>query len=179
MCLHNLCDSFTCIVDYHRYDFPRSHQGGDHAAGEGKDKDGQQQQQSAGPRRHCYTNAAPGEVAGSSSSTTAEVFTFNNNALTAPSSAAAMAMSPSIYSNMASPFPLASPNPALLPMTPFSPPPSVNRTLKPKNAASGGAAEGGAPPPSVNRMLKPLRKYPTSCLFIESWPSPNNWICLF
>jgi hypothetical protein len=88
----------------------------------------------------------------SATSTTAEVFTFNSSHQNA---AAATAISPSVYSNMASPFPLASP--ALLPMTPFSPPPSVNRTLKPKKAGSG-SNEGAAPPPSVNRQLKPHRK---------------------
>lgn len=117
------------------------------------------------PRKHCYSNAAPGEMAGVSSacSTAAEVFTFNNSALAAAAAAssssqspsagmAAMtAMSPGIYSNMASP------SPALLPMTPFSPPPSVNRTLKPKNPAVAGADGAPAPPPSINRQLKPLR----------------------
>ena len=74
-------------------------------------------------------------------------------------------MSPSVYSNLASPFPLASPSPALLPMTPFSPPPSVNRTLKPKQQGTpGGAADGPAPPPSVNRQLKPNRKNTDSLL---------------
>jgi hypothetical protein len=87
----------------------------------------------------------------------AEIFTFNNNAVTAGLSAAS-AMSPSVYSNLASPFPLASP--ALLPMTPFSPP-SVNRTLKPKTQSSGaaGVVDGPLPPPSVNRQLKPNRKW--------------------
>lgn len=86
---------------------------------------------------------------------TAEVFTFNST----PSAASA---APSIYSNLASPFPLASPCPVLLPMTPFSPPPSVNRTLKPKLQA--GQVEGVAPPPpTVNRQLKPNRECAIRC----------------
>lgn len=89
----------------------------------------------------------------SATSTTAEVFTFNSSHHAA--AAAAAATSPSVYCNLASPFPLASP--ALLPMTPFSPPPSVNRTLKPKK--TGQATEGAAPPPSVNRQLKPHRMF--------------------
>jgi len=92
----------------------------------------------------------------SATSTTAEVFTFNSSHQNAAAAAAAAtAISPSVYSNLASPFPLASP--ALLPMTPFSPPPSVNRTLKPKKTGSG-SSESAAPPPSVNRQLKPHRK---------------------
>lgn len=134
-----------------RYDFPRSHQV-DHGNDGKTGKDAQ--------RRHCYSNAAPGELSSSSSSAVAaaaEIFTFNNNAVTAGLSAAS-AMSPSVYSNLASPFPLASP--ALLPMTPFSPP-SVNRTLKPKTQSSGaaGVVDGPLPPPSVNRQLKPNRKW--------------------
>ncbi|KAI9556953.1 Protein daughter of sevenless [Daphnia sinensis] len=135
------------------YDFPRSHQG-DHS---GDSKTGKETQ-----RRHCYSNAAPGEMSSASGASavasTADIFTFNNNIVTTGSSCTASAMSPSVYSNLASPFPLASPSPALLPMTPFSPP-SVNRTLKPKNQASGAASvvEGPAPPPSVNRQLKPNR----------------------
>lgn len=90
-----------------------------------------------------------------SSGATAEIFTFNNNIVVSASTAAST-LSPSVYSNLASPFPLASPSPALLPMTPFSPPPSVNRTLKPKQ--QGVSAADAAPPPSVNRQLKPNRE---------------------
>ena len=137
-----------------RYDFPRSHQG-DHGNDSKSGKD----------RRHCYSNAAPGELSSSNSTLAAvapaaEIFTFNNNAVTAGLSASST-MSPSVYSNLASPFPLASPSPALLPMTPFSPP-SVNRTLKPKTQSSGASGgvvvDGPLPPPSVNRQLKPNRK---------------------
>lgn len=135
-----------------RYDFPRSHQV-DHGNDGKSGKDA--------PRRHCYSNAAPSEMSSSTSTITAaaEIFTFNNNSVTAGLSAAS-AMSPSVYSNLASPFPLASPSPALLPMTPFSPP-SVNRTLKPKTQSSGaaGVVDGPLPPPSVNRQLKPNRKW--------------------
>merc|ERR1712071_122260 len=91
------------------YDFPRSHQGDQ---GEGKEV----------KRRHCYSNAAPGEM-----QSAAEIFTFNGNAPMSPSSAA------TIYSNLQSPFPVSSPGSA--PMTPFTPP-SVNRTLKPHRPVS-------------------------------------------
>jgi len=113
------------------YDFPRSHQGDQ---GEGKEV----------KRRHCYTNAAPGEM----NQSAAEIFTFNGNTPTSLSSA------PTIYSNLQSPFPVSSPGSA--PMTPFTPP-SVNRTLKPKKVGGVTMTVEAAAPPSVNRQLKPHR----------------------
>lgn len=93
-------------------------------------------------------------MSSAASTATAEIFTFSNNPVNG--SSLASTISPSVYSNLASPFPLTSP--AFLPMTPFSPPPSVNRTLKPKQQGTGGA-DGSAPPPSVNRQLKPNREF--------------------
>lgn len=143
--IHRTAKKLTRQLFHDRYDFPRSHQG--EAGGDGKSG-------KEANRRHCYSNAAPGEM--STSGAAAEIFTFNNNPVTG--SSMVPTISPSVYSNLASPFPLASPSPALLPMTPFSPPPSVNRTLKPKQQGTAGGADGPLPPPSVNRQLKPNRE---------------------
>lgn len=99
-----------------RYDFPRSHQSTTVAdAGDAKEAPasaGAGASTKEGKRRHCYTNAAPGEMA-----PTAEIFTFNNNTLPPPpppstSSSASLVPPPSaqtVYSNLQSPLPVSSP----------------------------------------------------------------------
>lgn len=121
------------------YDFPRSHQMTPPQA------------QPRSHRRHCYTNAAPGQVSGN-------IFTYDfveDGGLKVEEGKTAELESPS---SLNSPSAIANVSSASLEQTP----PAVNRQLKPGRKFSDTSSELSpstplANPPIVNRRLKPMQ----------------------
>ncbi|XP_050526686.1 protein daughter of sevenless isoform X2 [Daktulosphaira vitifoliae] len=142
--------SFESTVGDETYDFPRSHQMSPPQA------------QPRAHRRHCYSNAAPGQVTGN-------IFTYdfveengqkNEDGKNAESDSPCSTNSPSAIANISS---------ASLEQTP----PAINRQLKPGRKFSDTSAELSpltplANPPIVNRRLKPTQIRKTTDMFYAS-----------
>ncbi|XP_031339371.1 protein daughter of sevenless isoform X2 [Photinus pyralis] len=136
------------------YDFPRSHQ-----------IETNENLTNTLLRRHCYNNAAPGNIEGQifrydispkPSTSTTQVFQYDNIDIPdEPASPLSQSSSTAIHSNLPSP---------LLPSdAQLMPPPQINRRLKPKRKLSDAVSitssnEPSSPrlAPSVDRSCKPV-----------------------
>lgn len=143
------------------YDFPRSHQMTPPLA------------QPRTHRRHCYTNAAPGQVSGN-------IFTYDFVEDGGPKVEEDKTADSESLSSLNSPSAISNANLA-------SPPPVVNRQLKPGRKFSDTSAELSpltplaplANPPIVNRRLKPSQIKKNQELFNGKFDYVNMLITVF
>lgn len=167
----------SAVVTDDMYDFPRSHQYAD----------AQDNTRPPTMSRHCYTNAAPGQV---NSDGTVFRYDFQQDSQitsvvnapglqddepTSPRSESSSVTSATQYSNL--------PSPHILPPGGIPTPPAVDRGLKPRRKTSDSAASNepspsplsqhSVGPPSVDRKLKPpCHSHDNS--FLTLWPAPQG-----